>query len=254
VIHITFEEGRVKSNNFVITDLKKPFKNIVSSPIVNPENLARTFEKPGGLIRSMPYPFYVQIKKQALGSLFRGTFHGYPSYWVYETNSTLSPLFRDKVLHKILQEDLMTESETYQGIRQHFKILINLLVRSYAFDVIVTDIKNIASFTFSIPIIHDSAILTRMPQPITPRLKTIRALHRGSEELPLSLFDWQLLDHISLQRYSSFDVHQLRNYKNILLLIGTNVYYAGFLAKEIRKLWVTGRQFEPLPITLFRVV
>lgn len=254
MIYVTFEQGEVKSNRFTITNLKRPFQNIVHTEksVIEKKKPWETFIKNNSLLKS-PLSYHIPIRANTYGTLFRASFQQFPSHWVYDTNKSLSPLFRDKVLHKILHENLLKEDETSEGIRQHLQIIINLLAKSYDFDVILTDIKNLASFTLPIPIIYDNAKLVSIPTPSSVRLRTIQAiLRKHKTELPLRAFDWQLLKDVSLTRHSTFDLKQLKPYTNVLVVVGTNVYYAGFLAMELRR--IKGEVFDPLPVTLFNVV
>lgn len=263
MIYVTFEKGEIKANRFTITNLKRPFQNIVhSTKIAKQRRPIDTFMDGTRLLKKLLI-YEIPIKKSTYGTLFRSSIQGFPSHWVYETNKTISPLFRDKVLHKILHEDLLKEDEAFENIRQHLKVIMNLLVKSYDFDLILTDIENLASFTLPLPIIYDDAKLVSVPPPSTVRLKTVRALLRKHEsKLPLKTFDWQLLSHISLTRHSTFDLNRLKGYTNILIISGTNPYYAGFLARELGRVRrdkeeATERSkltFNPLPVTLFSVI
>ena len=255
MIYVTFEKGEVKANRFTIANLKRPFQNIVYKKERRLWKPSETFMLGTKLLEDT-YPYDIPIKKDTYGTLFHATTQGFPSHWVYETTKTVSPLFRDKAIHKILHKDLLNDDETFENIRQHLQVIVNLLAKSYNFDLILTDIENLTSFTLSLPVIYDDAKLISVPPPTTVRLKTVRALLRKHKDgILLHAFDWQLLSQISLTRHSTFDLSRLKGHSNVLIIVGTNQYYAGFLAKELIK--VKGgieHTLDLLPITLFSVI
>lgn len=249
MIQITFKEkeGEIICNKHVITNLKKPFKNIVHSiKALNNKKPYETFE---GL--NIPLTYYVFIKKNTCGTLFKNSSHGFPSHFVYETNKSISSLFRDKVLHEFLYKEIFKPS--MEEARRSLQVVLSLLAQS--FDVIITDMEIVNSFNLPIPVVYDEMKLIFSPESSMSQLQMLKALLKEHREgLPIRLFDWRVLQYISLPKHSTFDFTKIKDYENILILVGTNNYLSGFLAKELRRVrWTTGETCSPLPVTLFSI-
>lgn len=255
MIYVTFEEGKIKANRFTVTDLKKPFQNIIHTKKIKryPKPSLYYEDKYGGLLDSPPV-YYVRIKTNTFGSLFRHNFNDYPLFWVYETNKLLSPLFRDKVIHKMLDEDLLKEEN--ESISQHIKVIVNLLIKSYNYDAVLTDIKNLTAFTWAVPMIYDDSALVKLPRDSSPRINVLQGILKNHQEgIPLRLLDSQTFDLISLTRHTTFDLEQLEDYNSVLILSGTNFFYSSFIAKKLRTIKRERKElFEPLPVSLFKVI
>lgn len=237
-------------NSFRILDLKKPFQRIVGDQ-ESVDKLLRTPTE--SLSRAKkPLTYYVKFSEKRAGAMFHSEVQGLKCHWVYNTNTSVSPLFRDKAL-TILLKTLNTENETYKEIRRYLTGIIRLLWKSFSFDCILTSIETLPLLLPEVPMIVTPLILKSLPKQTafpSVRHKTLQAVLKGHPEgIPLSLLTGDSYNFLSL-RHTNFDKMLLQDKKKVLIIEGTNTYYAGFLAREFY--FLQGIK-EVLPTTLFHI-
>jgi hypothetical protein len=248
IIH-TLRESTLLSNGIEITDLRKPFQRIVRKSDgvdtlrhIPSETLARPRK---------PLYYYVPITKTVAGALYNTEYKGLQSHWVYSTNTSISDVYRDKALQHML-EHLHIETETNQKIRAYLSRVLELLIASYTFDCIVTPITSLSTLTnFSLAI--DNSCLIKLPKRDgkSQRYNSVRALLNGHKEgIPSHILDWEIYNEIDLSRNTTFDRKKIEGNRSILIIAGTNTQYAGFLARELKK--IRGVR-EVLPVSLFYI-
>ena len=248
MLSIRIRDANLLVNEIEIVNLREPFQRIVhkSDGI---DSILRTPKETLSRPRK-PLSYYVKITETKAGALYNIEKHGLQGHWVYSTNNSISDVFRDKALQTVLHS-LDPEMEQYSLICQYISVVIGYLVKSYKFDVILSTIPTIEKLT-KFPVIIDQSKLVRLPKLSyeSKRFRSVKALLKGHEEgIPTRLFDWEILTKID-SRNTTLDKKKLEGYNNILVLAGTNVQYAGYLAKEISK--VKGVK-EVLPVSLFHV-
>jgi hypothetical protein len=248
MLSIRMRDAHLLVNEIKIVDLRKPFLRIIQKS----DGISGILRKPSEtLVRPRkPLSYYVKITGTKAGALYNVEKHGLQSHWVYSTNNTISNVFKDKSLQTILK-NLDSELEQFELIRQYLSVAVNFLVKSFDFDVILTSIPTLGSIT-KFNLVVDEVKLTKLPDlSYEPRrYRSVKALLKGHKEgLPTRLFDWEILTNITA-KHTTLDRKALEGYNNILVLAGTNVQYAGFLAREVAK--IRGVK-EVLPVSLFHV-
>lgn len=248
MLSVRLREASLLVNEIEIVNLRKPFQRIVhkhkeidSILRIPSETLARPRK---------PLSYYVKINESKAGALYNIEQHGLQGHWVYSTNNSISDVFRDKAIQTVLN-NLDDEREQFQLLRQYISVIIGYLTQSYNFDVILTPILGVENLTKK-KVITDTSKLTRLPdlRYESRRYRSVKALLNGHKEgLPARLFDWEVLTKID-SRHVTLDKKALEGYRNVLILTGTNVQYAGFLSREIQKVRSIK---EVLPVSLFHV-
>lgn len=248
MLSIRMQDACLLVNEIKIVNLRKPFLRIIHRPNGISEILrtpSETLARP-----RKPLSYYVKITNTKAGSLYNTEKHGLQGHWVYSTNNSISDIFRDKALQTILH-NLDSELEQFELIRQYFSTVVNFLIKSYNFDVVVTSIPTLECITKE-NIIVDQSNLIKLPslRYESKRYRSVRALLNGHKEgLPTRLFDWETLINIEA-KHTTLDKRGIEGHNNILILTGTNVQYAGWLACEIKK--IRGVK-EVLPVSLFHM-
>ncbi len=246
---IDLHDTQLYINTFRILDLKKPFHRIVGDP----ENIQKILRTPSESLsrQKKPLTYYVPFSDTRAGAMFHSEVSGLKCHWIYNTNSSVSPLFRDKALLTLLNF-LDASGNTYEEVRRYLSSLLYLLWNSFSFDCILTSIRTLPLLAPDLPIVVMPLKLTSLPAKIafmTDRYKTLQAVLKGHPNgIPLSLLTGESYRFISL-RHTTFDKSLIKNKKNILIVEGTNTSYAGFLARELSFLGVK----EILPTTLFHI-
>lgn len=248
MLSVKVQDAQLVINQNEIVDLRKPFKRIVFVP----EGVDTIMRTPSETLDAprKPLVYYVKITNTKAGALYNIERHGLQSHWIYNTNPSKSAVFKDKTLQTILH-NLNSEQENFDLIRNYLSTVVNFLYKSYSFDAIYTSIPTLQSLTKE-PVIVDTSRLTKLPQLTyeTKRYRSVRALLNGHPQgLPARLFDWKIYKHINF-KHTTIDRKKLKGYNNILVLTGTNIQYAGFLCREIKKL--PGVK-EVLPVSLFKI-
>ena len=255
-------------NGARIVDLKKPFQRIVGN---HGESISKILRAPQESLsrKKRPLTYYVKFSEYKAGALFNSDIDGLKCHWVYNTNPSISPLFRDKVLLSLVNL-LDTPMEIYGEICQYLRSIIMLLWKSFSFDCIYSSIRTLP-FLLSyddIPIITAPLNLVRLPKKcpwgdkdITSgdrggrngleRYKILQAILKGHPKgIPLSILTGTSYNLISLVRDTTFNRDILKGKKNILIVESTNTAYAGFLSREISSL--PGVK-ETLPVCFFHI-
>jgi hypothetical protein len=236
-------------NGFRILDLKKPFHRIVGDS----KGVAELLRTPSESLsrKKKPLTYYVKFSETKMGALFHSEVAGLQCHWVYNTNTGVSPLFRDKALLTLLTA-LDTPLETYTEVRRYLTTILTLLWNSFSFDCIFTSLSVLPSLLPGIPVCVAPLRLMTLPKPaasFTSRQRTLHAVLRGHPEgIPLSLLTGESYNFLSL-RHTSFEKSSIKNYKSMLVVEGTNTAYSGFLARELTFLGVK----EVLPVCLFHI-
>lgn len=248
MLSISVRNANLVINENDIVDLRKPFKRLVHVP----EGVDTIIRTPSETLNAprKPLAYYVKITNTKAGALYNIERHGLKSHWIYSTNPSKSDVFKDKTLQTILHH-LDSEQEYIKAIRQYLTTVVNFVFKSYKFDVIYTSIPTLQSITKE-PVIVDKSNLIKLPElpQETKRYRSVRALLNGHPEgLPARLFDWHVYKNINY-RHTTLDKAQISGYTNVLILTGTNIQYAGFLYREIKKIPSVK---EVLPVSLFRI-
>ena len=236
-------------NGFRLFDLKKPFHRIVGHT-TGIESILRTPSE--SLSRQKkPLTYYVKFTNTKAGAMFNSDVKGLQCHWVYNTNTGISPLFRDKALLKLLTVIDTENIEVYEDVRNYLKSIIWYLWKSYSFDCILTSLQHLPLLLPKVPIEVMPLLLKSLPgQIVNPsvRYETLQALLKGHPEgIPLSLLTAESYKFLAL-RHTSFNREFLKEKKSILIIEGTNTSYSGFLARELSFLGVK----NVLPTVLFR--
>lgn len=237
-------------NSFRVLDLRKPFHRIVGDED-SVDKLLRTPTE--SLSRAKkPLTYYVKVTEKRAGALFHSEVQGLKCHWVYNTNTSVSPLFRDKAL-TILLKSLETQNETYKEVRRYLTGVVRLLWKSFPFDCIITSIETLPLLLPEVPIHILPLTLTSLPKQTafpSTRHTTLKAVLKGHPEgIPLSLLTGDAYSFLSL-KHTTFDKKLLQDVKNVLIIEGTNTSYAGFLARELY--FLPGVK-QVLPTTLFHI-
>jgi len=238
-------------NGFRVLDLKKPFHRIVG----NRESIDSILRTPSESLsrQKKPLTYYVKFTEKKAGAMFNSEVCGLKSHWLYNTNTSISPLFRDKALLTLLNVLDTPSIEVYEDVRKYLKSIVRLVWKSFPFDCILTSLRTLPLLLPDLPIILAPLRLVSLPKQIafpSVRYKTLQAVLQGhSDGVPLSLLTGESYNFLSL-RYTTFERASLKNLKNILIIEGTNTAYAGFLARELS--FLCGIK-EILPTTLFHI-
>jgi hypothetical protein len=251
VFSVDFRETGLYINGFYVVDLKKPFHRIVGHEDRNIETILRA---PSETLREKkPLTYYVKFSQKKAGALFRSEVMGLKCHWLYNTNTSISPLFRDKALLTLLNTLDTPDMDAYAEVRRYLSTILRLLWKSYPFDCVFTSLRTIPLLLPEVPVVVQPLRLMRLPKNIfqpSVRYKTLAAVLQGHPEgIPLSLLTGESYKFLAL-RHTTFNKDELCGYKNILILEGTNTSYAGFLAREFT--FISGIQ-ECLPSTLFHI-
>lgn len=248
MLSINVKNACLVVNENSIVNLRKPFKRIVHIP-EGVETIYRTPSETLSRARK-PLPYYVKITNTKAGALYNIERHNLKSHWIYNTNSSISDIFKDKSLQTILH-NLNIEQPSFETIRQYLSTVINFIFKSYNFDIIYTSIPTLSCITKE-NVISDDLKLIKLPdlKHESKRYRSVKALLKGHPEgLPARLFNWEVYTKIT-KRYTTLDKKILKGYTNVLVIVGTNIQYAGFLCKEIKK--INGVK-EVLPVSLFKI-
>ena len=243
MIQIKLQDAHISVNGIRLVNLREPFQRIVNCPD-GPSTLLRPPSQTLARTRK-PLTYYVPMTSSKAGALYNMELHTLQSHWVYSTNTSVSPVFRDKALQTVLHN--LDEQE---NIRKYLEVVVGMLTKSYSFDAILTTIPHLNLMT-SIPIIGDTTKLVKLPgrRFETRRYRTVRALLDGHKGLPARLFDWEVFTEIT-SRHTTLDKKRFREYSSIMVLVGTNVQYAGWLTNELLKL---RNVKEVLPVSMFYI-
>ncbi len=238
-------------NGFKILDLKRPFHRIVG----NTTGIDTILRTPSESLsrQKKPLTYYVKFSEKKAGALFHSEVCGLKSHWLYNTNTSISPLFRDKALLTLLNILDTSSLEVYEEVRRYLRSIIRLVWKSFPFDCIITSLRTLPLLLPDLPVIFMPLRLTSLPKHIafpSVRHKTLQAvLHGHSEGIPLSLLTGESYNFLSL-RHTTFEKNSLKEYKNILIIEGTNTAYSGFLARELA--FLCGVK-EVLPCCIFHI-
>jgi hypothetical protein len=200
-----------------------------------------------------PLTYYVKFAENRAGALFNSEVSGLKSHWTYNTNTSVSPLFRDKALLTLLNVLDTDDMKVYGEIRKYLAGVLRLVWKSFPFDCIVTSLGKLPYLLPDIPIIVMPLMLTSLPRQrsfSSIRYTTLKAVLKGHPEgIPLSLLTGESFSFLSL-RHTTFERDLLKDMKNILIVEGTNTSYSGFIAREFS--FLEGVK-EVLPITIFHI-
>lgn len=244
------EQTQLYLNGFRVIDLKNPFHRIV-----------RRDEGVDGILRSpseslsrqkKPLTYYVKFAEKKAGALFHSEVVGLKCHWIYNTNTGISQLFRDKGLLTLLNV-LDTDIEVYAEVRRYLSSILRLLWKSFPFDCVLTSLKHLPLLLPGVPVVVMPLALTSLPKQGTApsvRYKTLEAVLKGHNgSIPMSLLTGESFRFLSL-RHTTFEREKFHSCKNVLIIEGTNTAYSGFLARELSFL---GGVKEVLPTCLFHI-
>lgn len=243
------EKNQLYINGFLVVDFHKPFHRLVG----HASGIDRIMRTPSESLsrQKKPLTYYVKMTSTRAGALFNSDVRGLQCHWVYNTNTGISPLFRDKTLLTLLN-NLDTSLDTYEKIRGDLKSIVWFLWKSFPFDLIMTSLRHLPELLPKVPIEVMPLMLTSLPRQIavpSVRYGTLQALLKGHPGgVPLSLLTGESFRFLSL-RHTNFQKEKIRGCKNVLIIEGTNTYYSGFLARELSFLGVR----NVLPTTLFHI-
>jgi hypothetical protein len=246
MINLKLRDSTLFANRVKIVNLNRPFKSIVSYSAEKDKHLSSrlvTSEEE----RQPLLPYHVQITETKAGVLYGARKNTFKVYWVYSTNSRVSSTFRDVVL-----QEFFKEMHNDEDMRRYIVVIISLLVNSFDFEYIFTDIPGLEKIYKKVPIVFDpTKLLNISPERVTtPTIHVVKSMLREhTEGLPLRLFDSQVYTAVSLFKNTTFDKSILPSEKG-LILMGTNHYYAGFLAKELNTYSLNEKV---LPVCLFYI-
>jgi hypothetical protein len=194
-----------------------------------------------------PYAYRLQIGPQIARMYVSGS-HKLQCQLIYDTNRSLSPIFRDKALHHLLNH-LDAETEPYRDMRFYLRRVLKVLCSSYPFDCVLTDIPTLQRLKLPIPVVYQPWHLLQLPGTRLYRHRwVVELVRRGHGKIPLQCLDWRVFECIRLED-TDFQPAHLGGHHKIFFVTGTNKYYAGFVARELRQ-----RDYpEILPVTIFGV-
>ena len=245
MVNTKLVDAHLTVNGIRLVNLREPFQRIINCPdgsrhILRPpsETLAR---------ERKPLTYYVPMTNTKAGALYNMEIQKLQSHWVYSTNTSISPVFRDKAIQTTLHN---LENDENELLRDYLKVIVNMLTKSYDFDVIFSPIPGLSMIT-RVPVIKDETLITKLPnkRQEMKRYRTIKALINGHKGLPARLFDWRIYSEISLKA-SNLDKKLFKEYSRIMVLTGTNVQYAGWLTRELLKM---RNVKEVLPVSMFHI-
>ena len=248
MLSVRMNEASLLINEIEVVNLRKPFQRIVHKH-KDIDSVLRTPSETLSRPRK-PLSYYVKITDSKAGALYNIEKHGLQGHWVYSTNNSVSDVFRDKALQTILRS-IHDDREQVNLVRQYISVVLGYLTQSYDFDAVFTCLPGLEKFTKK-EVITDTSKLVKLPTLNfeSRRYRSVRALLNGHREgLPTRLFDWEVFTNID-SRHTSLDKKIFEGYRNVLILTGTNVQYAGFLAKELQKVRSIK---EVLPVSLFHI-
>ena len=247
---VELHETELYINTFRVVDLRKPFHRILHDK----ESVERLLRTPSESLsrQKKPLTYYVKFAERKAGAMFNSEVAGLRCHWIYNTNTSVSPLFRDKALLTMLSVLDQQEVEIYAEVRRYLSSILRLLCKSFAFDCVVTSLHVVPMLIPDFPVIVLPLKLTSLPKQVarpSARYTTLQAVLKGHPEgIPLSLLTGSSYNFLSL-RHTSFDRDVLKDKKNILIIEGTNTSYSGFLAREFAFLGVR----EVLPTTIYHI-
>lgn len=239
-------------NGFRIVDLQKPFHRIVGN---HGESINKILRTPSESLsrQKKPLTYYVKFSERRAGALFNSEVHGLKSHWVYNTNTHISPLFRDKALSTLVNLLETIDTETYNEVRRYLSSILMLLWKSFSFDCVFSSLQTLPVLVPNIPIIVAPLTLVALPEHVAHnnvRHKTLQAVLKGhSGGIPLSILTGASYNFLSL-RHTTFDRSLIKDKKSILVIEGTNTAYAGFLARELS---FFPEVHDVLPVCLFHI-
>ncbi len=254
MLHLTCKEGRLLVNwRHELVRLNSPFQRITDERSRKRGKAHLTMAPSQTFTESQrPRAYRISFKNQhQTAALFVSGSRGLQSQLLYDTNRHISALFREKALHSLLN-NLDADAEPYPAIRRYLRIMLNVLCASYPFDGVLTDIPALHGLELDLPVVQKTWNLVKVPPSRLTWFCTYcwlveRAL-RAHQAIPLPCLDGRVLRDIDLA-HTDFRSEDLGGHTKMLFVTGTNTFYAGFIARELRN---RGYQ-EVLPVTLFGI-
>ena len=203
-------------------------------------SLHRLFEPPKYFVDNKEaYRLQVSTEKYTQLNVTRKTWDGL-CYWVYSTNGSLTPLFRDKSVQYVLR-----------SLRQNREVcdrvftVVSLILYSYDFECILTDISELAESGLGRPVICDDVNIIKYDSDVDGKDRVLRNLLQTHKSIPLRLMNEDILRRVSLES-SNWDRSKLNGATRVLILVASNMAYASYLYRNL--------QLEgALPVSLFNV-
>lgn len=222
-------EGRVFSNYYEITNLRKPFRTIVNK-MKSKKSIKKFTLTPSETLKTNRMKSYgVHIKKNLYGFFYRV----YPNksfkcHGVYNTNLGISQKFRIKSLQNILNKQV--SQKIYEQFHLYISSIFNLIQGYYPFDLILTDSP---IYNIKIPIINSGwELITSIPSR-NLQIKYLSMLLGKHGKIPLNRLEKEL-NEVDLM-YTNIDFSSIEPYEKILVFSFTNNHYAGYLTHHLMK-------------------
>lgn len=237
---LSIDNYKLVANDKMIVDLSKPFYKLIDNS-VRKASLSYYRLSPEDLECESKYRrFYVKIDDTRYYSMIVSWERGYKSQLIYRSNLGVSELFRSKVLTHVFNS-LDDQSDFNKKFRSILTKLINLIIDTYKFDYIVSDVAGLSTLSPRVTSIYRNFCVvksnSKYPKPLNLLIKKFGGV-------PLRLLNWEVLDMIELDDTNLSELTTDLNGKSILLLSGINKYSCGFVYRYLKNKSVV------LPVTL----
>lgn len=235
--------GLLYVNNYELVNLHAPFCSKTT------ETKKKSSE--GKLIRSPSeilsddhcYRFRIKVQ-ETYYAMYRSSINSHVSQGIYLTNDKTSQVFRSRALNQVIIDALNGNLPSFTHI---ISTIINLVLASYEFDVILTDCPLIKSLELSKKCIDiDWNVID---YPVSNAYTGIMmAIIKGHGHLPLTCIDHNVMKTLNISMTDA-NISGLSQYKCPLILTQSNRYFVHFVYSYLKNdLNIVG-----LPVCLFYI-
>lgn len=236
------------NNSFKLFNLHRPFQRV--SSLKNLHRSLGTYVKTPSESLESNYNYYpCRIEKGVFGLLHRAWPTGFKYHGLYGTNFGVSSAMRVKSLELLIKGDHIIP-DIQQEINEKVCRVVRCLISSFDFNCVITDCNILTRKLLRVPVIHTKWSLTnlRFVDRQTESMRVLQLLLNRYEKIPLSVLG-KTISSINLD-CTDIDLTSIDQYDRILVIMGTNGYYASWLTSL---LYEQLEDKEVLPTVLFMI-
>lgn len=230
--NIIYENGVIEAELLQVVNIHKPFYSRVDK-VPKKSSIKKLIISPDETRNSK------QIKRFLVSSGNRYAYKMFAMYKndikchsIYATNSAIDRILVTDVVHT-----LVNEVDRFPNLKDDIIKIINFVLGSWEFDCIISDIPWLEN-VFNVPTIPGNWNLKAYNS--KEYSKGVDLLLNTFKAIPLNLLPYECFKALDKEQTDIPDI----DYKCPLILMKSNVYYAGYLANCFNK---------GLPATLFRI-
>lgn len=254
MINLKIKNGILQANGYKICNLRTPFVRSID------------IKKSGWKSRVSSYIGRTPSEVLALGGQYKyrfrtskGHYHALSPYskgnlrtnYIYKSPQHCAGIFVANALTKLFKT-LSSDKPQFEEIKSILTVVINKVVSSYNFDLIISDLPNPTdlispNFCTNKTILPANFNLTEeVPK---QEFKYINSIVRYHKKIPLRILD--SAEFLTLHpKYTDIDFSSIQKNTRVLVISMMNPLYAGYIAHVMSKFY---KIKDVLPVSIFKI-